>query len=147
MHKDGFSSVSSEQVALVQLSNELNVTKELVLSLEQILFMILHCVLLTGIIGLLLERLELVLLEDLLEAVTAVIKQLLSECAEFKVGNSGLLTLRLKLDMNDLGAQVAVELTVGVLGLGLTEDGLHDDGEHVLVDDKVRLSLLLEAFL
>ena len=121
-------------MASVQLTNELDVAEKSVLSLECLLFVVFWRVSFAFFFSLPLESLVVARLEDLFEQTTTVVKHLSAERAEFKLAWNSLLALRLKIDFDDGGAELTVELRVGVLDLCLSEDGLHHDLENFLID-------------
>ena len=121
-------------MAQIELANELDVAEELVLALHLDVAVVLKRVLFALVLGLLLERLEILLREDLLVDRAAIIEQLLAEVAELEVVLPSLLALRLQVDLHDRRAQLAVELRVSVFNLCLTEDGLHYNLKDLFTD-------------
>ena len=108
----------------MQLSHELDVAEKLVFSLQSLLFDLFLVNLLAGGLGLFPE---VILLKELLEAGLAAGKQ---PCPEFTVLEKACQSLAVlggELNPDDLLADLAVEVRVGVLGLGLAEDLLYDN--------------------
>ena len=82
MSKDGLGSVTSEQLASEQLANKFDVSKQFVLALVLYIFVVILSVRFSSLFSLGLARLEvLALLEDLLELMPTLLKQLLAEIA------------------------------------------------------------------
>lgn len=127
MLKDRLCRVTSYEVAREELTDELDVTEELVLMLHLLILVVGHRVRLACLFVLFLDVFKLLILEDLLKAATTVVKQLLAEGAELKVRRDSLLALGFEIDLDNGGAKLTVELGVGVLDLGLTEDSLDHD--------------------
>lgn len=148
MLEDGLGCVTTQQVASEELADELNVAEELMLAFHLDVLVVVLGVSLAGIYGSLLEFFEACLREDLLEATTAVVEQLLTELAELQVVRVGFFTLRLEVDLDDCGTEfLTVELGVFVFVLGLAEDGLHYDVEDLVIDREALGLLRVEAFL
>ena len=80
-------------MAQIELSNKFNVAEKLMLTLHLIVAVLVERVLLTLVLGLLLERLVVILREDFLIHGTAIIEQLLAEVAELEVVLACLLPL------------------------------------------------------
>jgi len=146
--KNRLGGVSSEQVAREELADELDVTEELVLALEHHFLVVILRVFLAGLLGLGLQRLEVVHLEDLLEAAAAVVEQLFAELAELEVVRVRFLALGLEVDFDDGSTDLLrIELRVLVLDLGLAEDRLNNDAKDLVVNLEVLSGLWVEAFL
>lgn len=67
-------------------------------------------VLLAGGLSLGLQLFKLLALEDLLEAASAVVEELLAEGAELEVAWDRFLSLRFKVDFDNRGAKLTIEL-------------------------------------
>lgn len=133
--KDQLCSVVSEEMTREKLTNELNVSEQLMLTLEHGILVVGRIVRLACILCLLLQNLKVsLLLEELEVDLTAVVEELLAEVAEFKVHDLGGFTLRLEVDLDNQRADLTVEIGVGVLDLSLAEDGLHHDLKDLLVN-------------
>ena len=133
-------------MAQVKLTNKLDVAEELVLALHLHVTVILKSVRLACILCLLFERFEvfLVHVEDLLIHRATICKQLLPKVAMGEVCWARELSLRLEVNLDDRGAQSAVELGVNVLSLSLAEDRFHDDFENLIVNLEVFRQLRIE---
>ena len=82
MSKDGLGSVTSEQLASEKLANKFDVSKQFVLAFVLYIFVVVLSVRFSSLFSLGLARLEvLALLEDLLELMPTLLKQLLAEIA------------------------------------------------------------------
>jgi len=121
-------------MALEELTNELNVAKELNLAQCLLILVVLHRVGLACIFSLLLESLKVLLQENLLVHVATVVQKLFPEVAELEVRWDGTLALRLEVDLNNHRAENTVEFGVSMLNLSLAENGLHDDLKNGFVD-------------
>lgn len=108
-----------------KLTNELNVAEKLVLSFQHLLFVVVGGVSLASLLSLGNQLFEIVLLEDFLEAISAVVEELFAERAEFKHTWDSLFALRLKVDLDNGRAKLAIEFGVGVFNLGLAENSLN----------------------
>ena len=108
----------------MQLSHKLDVAEKLVLSPQGLLRDLCFVNLLAGSLSLFPEVL---LLEEGLEARLAMGQQLTPEFTVLDLCRQSLAALGGELDPDDLYAELAVEVRVGVLGLGLAEDSLHDN--------------------
>ena len=108
-----------------KLTNELNVAEKLVLSFQHLLFVVVGGVSLASLLSLGNQLFEIVLLEDFLEAISAVVEELFAERAEFKHTWDSLFALRLKVDLDNGRAKLAIEFGVGVFNLGFAENGLN----------------------
>ena len=108
----------------MQLSHKLDVAEKLVFSLQSLLFDLFFVNLLAGGLGLFPE---VILLKELLEAGLAAGKQPSPEFTVLEKARQSLAVLGGELDPDDLLADLAVEVRVGVLGLGLAEDLLNDN--------------------
>ena len=118
------------------------------LALQADFLVVLLSISLTRILSLLLQLFEGGLLENLLEAATAVDEELLSELARCEIVRVGLQTLGLEIDLHDRGADLlTIELRVLVLVLGLTEDGLHHNVKDLIADFEVFGTFWVETLL
>ncbi len=108
-----------------KLSDELNIAEKLVLSFQHLLFVVISSVRLASLLSLSKQLFEIVLLEDFLEAISAVVEELFAERAEFKHTWDSLFALRLKVDLDNGRAKLAIEFGVGVFHLSLAENGLN----------------------
>lgn len=134
MFENGLCCVAAKQMAREKLSNELDVAEKLVLPFKHEFLMVLERVLLAAIFSLFLQGLEIVLQEDFLEAAPAVLEELLAEGAELEIVGDSSLPLRLQVNLDDRGAQLTVELRVGVLYLRFAENRLDHDLKNLFVD-------------
>ena len=93
--KDRLGNIMTKQMHSEELTDELNVAEELMLTLEADLSVVVLSVRLSGILCLLLQLLETGLLEDLLKAASAMAEKFVSELAEFEIVWVGAFALRL----------------------------------------------------
>ena len=138
MLKDRLCCVSTEQVLNEELTDELDVTKKLVLAFQHDFLMVVLSVGFAAFLSFSLNFIVItLLLEDLLEADAAVFQELLTEHAVLKVDKGRFDTLRLEIDLDDLGADLlTVELGVLVLNLRLAENCLNDNAKNFVVDQE-----------
>lgn len=146
--ENGLGSVTTEQVASKELTDELNVAEEFVLAFHHDLAVVILGVCLACFIGSQLELFEALLSENLLEAATAEVKKLLAELAELEIVWVGAFALRLKVDLDDRSTDLlTVELGVFVLVLSLAENCLYHDVEDLVINLEALGRLSVETFL